>query len=58
MNSEEYCNSTTAVFVPEGFDADDLRMIIRENSTCHWGRVWANLKTESSALAILVTSTT
>ncbi len=44
MNSEEYCNSTTAVFVPEGFDADDLRMIIRERFNMSLGTGLGKLK--------------
>lgn len=30
VDEAEYCNSTTAVFVPEGYDADELRKIILE----------------------------
>ena len=44
MNSEEYCNSTTAVFAPEGFDADDLRMIIRERFNMSLGTGLGKLK--------------
>jgi alanine-glyoxylate transaminase/serine-glyoxylate transaminase/serine-pyruvate transaminase len=44
MNSEEYCNSTTAVFVLEGFDADDLRTIIRERFNMSLGTGLGKLK--------------
>ncbi|MEC8472372.1 MAG: serine--glyoxylate aminotransferase, partial [Pseudomonadota bacterium] len=44
MNSEEYCKSTTAVFVPEGFDADDLRTIVLERFNMSLGTGLGKLK--------------
>ncbi|MDP6415278.1 MAG: aminotransferase class V-fold PLP-dependent enzyme [Gammaproteobacteria bacterium] len=44
LNPEEYCNSTTAVLVPEGYDADQLRRIILERFNMSLGTGLGRLK--------------
>ncbi|MBT73462.1 MAG: serine--glyoxylate aminotransferase [Gammaproteobacteria bacterium] len=44
MNPEEYCNSLTAVLVPEGYDADVLRKIILERFNMSLGTGLGRLK--------------
>ncbi|HAJ77154.1 MAG TPA: serine--glyoxylate aminotransferase [Gammaproteobacteria bacterium] len=44
MNPEEYCNSLTAVLVPEGYDADALRKIILERFNMSLGTGLGRLK--------------
>tara|TARA_R110000824_G_scaffold52692_3_gene146050 strand:+ start:36007 stop:37182 length:1176 start_codon:yes stop_codon:yes gene_type:complete len=44
LNPEEFCNSTTAVLVPEGHDADKLRSIILERFNMSLGTGLGKLK--------------
>ncbi|MDA1372600.1 MAG: aminotransferase class V-fold PLP-dependent enzyme [Proteobacteria bacterium] len=44
LNPEEYCNSTTAVLVPEGYDADALRNIILDRFNMSLGTGLGKLK--------------
>lgn len=44
LNETEYCNSTTAVFVPEGYDADALRKLVFERFDMSLGTGLGKLK--------------
>ncbi len=44
LNPEEFCNSTTAVLIPEGHDADELRKIILERFNMSLGTGLGKLK--------------
>jgi len=44
MNPEEHCNSLTAVLVPEGYDADQLRRIILDRFNMSLGTGLGRLK--------------
>jgi alanine-glyoxylate transaminase/serine-glyoxylate transaminase/serine-pyruvate transaminase len=44
MNDDEFCNSTTAVLLPEGYDADELRELILEKFNMSLGTGLGKLK--------------
>jgi alanine-glyoxylate transaminase/serine-glyoxylate transaminase/serine-pyruvate transaminase len=44
LDEKEYCNSTTAVLVPQGHDADQLRKVILENFNMSLGTGLGKLK--------------
>jgi len=44
LNEEEYCNSTTAVWVPEGHDADSFRQLVLERFNMSLGTGLGKLK--------------